>query len=65
VPLATDRGDGLAASTGLSLYDIDQDRIDLLAVGVANIQGRDGVLWWSTGIGDDLEWHALDLRTLG
>jgi hypothetical protein len=35
-----------------------------VAVAAANIQARDGMLWWSTGSGEDLRWHAVDLRTL-
>jgi hypothetical protein len=63
VPLATDRADG-GAGVGLSLYDIDSGRTDLVALDAANIQARNGVLWWSTGAEEELEWHAVDLRTL-
>jgi hypothetical protein len=28
------------------------------------VQGRDGVLWWSTGAGTSLVWHAVDLHGL-
>jgi hypothetical protein len=63
VPLATDRGDG-QAGVGLSLYDLESGRTDLVAVDAANIQARNGMLWWSTGSGPDLVWHAVDLRTL-
>jgi hypothetical protein len=63
VPLATDRGDG-QAGVGLSLYDIESGRTDLVAVDAANIQARNGMLWWSTGSGPELVWHAVDLRTL-
>jgi hypothetical protein len=64
VPLKTDRGAGGPASeAGLSIYDTTTDRTDLVASGVANVQGYGGMLWWSTGTGDDLLWHALDLRT--
>ena len=63
VPLATDRGDG-QPGVGLSLYDIETGRTDLVAVDAANIQARDGILWWSTGTGAELRWHAVDLRTL-
>jgi hypothetical protein len=61
VALKTDIGPG----GGLSLYDIRSGRTDLVAVDVANVQGRDALLWWSTGAGDDLVWNALDLRVLG
>jgi hypothetical protein len=63
VPLATDRGDG-QPGVGLSLYDIETGRTDLVAVDAANIQARNGMLWWSTGTGAELRWHAVDLRTL-
>jgi hypothetical protein len=63
VPLATDRGDG-QPGVGLSLYDIASGRTDLVAVDAANIQARNGLLWWSTGTGAALQWHAVDLRTL-
>jgi hypothetical protein len=63
VPLATDRGDG-QPGVGLSLYDIETGRTDLVAVDAANIQARNGLLWWSTGTGAELRWHAVDLRTL-
>jgi hypothetical protein len=63
VPLATDRGDG-QPGVGLSLYDIETGRTDLVAVDAANIQARNGMLWWSTGVGPELRWHAVDLRTL-
>lgn len=64
VPLKTDRGDnGPVSEVGLSLYDLTLDRTDLIASGVANVQGYNGVLWWSTGAGDQLVWHAVDLRT--
>jgi hypothetical protein len=64
VPLKTDRGEAApVADVGLSLYDITTDRTDLVATGVANVQAHAGLLWWSTGAGDDLVWHAIDLRT--
>jgi hypothetical protein len=63
VPLATDRGDG-QPGVGLSLYDIETGRTELVAVDAANIQSRNGMLWWSTGTGAELRWHAVDLRTL-
>lgn len=62
VPLKTDAGSAFGA--GLSLVDLASGRTDLVATGVANVQGRDGVLWWSTGTGAELIWHAIDLRTL-
>jgi len=65
VPLKTDRGDEASADgAGLSLYDITSGKTDLVATGVANVQARYGVLWWSTGTGDELMWFAIDLRAL-
>jgi hypothetical protein len=61
VPLATDRGDG---GVGLSLYDVETGRTDLVTPQAANVQGRNGILWWSTGAGSTLTWHAVDLRQL-
>jgi hypothetical protein len=61
VPLATDRG---AGGSGLSLFDLTSGRTDLVTPTAANVQGRDGVLWWSTGAGTSLVWHAVDLHGL-
>jgi hypothetical protein len=61
VPLTTDRGEG---GVGLSLYDLNTGRTDLVTPQAANVQGRDGVLWWSTGAGTSLTWHAVDLHAL-
>ncbi len=61
VPLATDRGDG---GVGLSLYDLNTGRTDLVTTQAANVQGRGGVLWWSTGAGINLTWHAIDLHAM-
>jgi hypothetical protein len=61
VPLATDRGDG---GVGLSLYDLETRKTDLVAPQAANVHGRNGVLWWSTGAGATLRWHAVDLRQI-
>jgi len=63
LPLITDRGNG-DGTVGLSLYDIASDRTDLVAVGVSNVQARDGVIWWSTGPAEGVTWYAIDLRTL-
>jgi hypothetical protein len=60
VPLATDRPDGV----GLELYDLTSGHTVLLAEHTGNVAGRGGVLWWSTGLGSALTWHALDLATL-
>jgi hypothetical protein len=61
VPLTTDLADGV----GLSLHDLQTGRTDLVAREAANVQGRGGILWWSTGVGATLVWHALDLTALG
>jgi hypothetical protein len=61
VPLATDRGDG---GVGLSLYDLETGKTELVTPQAANVQGRNGVLWWSTGAGTTLIWHAVDLRQI-
>jgi hypothetical protein len=61
VPLTTDRGSG---GVGLSLYDLTTGRTDLVTAQAANVQGRDGVLWWSSGAGEALVWHAVDLRAI-
>ncbi len=60
IPLITDRNDG----TGLSLYDITSGRTDLVAIDIDNVHASGGILWWTTGDGDDVEWHAIDVRTL-
>jgi hypothetical protein len=64
VPLIVDRGDATRPGTGLGLYDIAADRVELVAEEAADVQGRDGVLWWSVGSGAALAWYALDLRTV-
>jgi hypothetical protein len=46
------------------VYDIERDRLELVTEDAVNVQGRDGVLWWATGSGSGLTWHALDLRTV-
>jgi len=61
VPLATDRGDG---GVGLSIYDVETGKTELVTPQAANVQGRNGVLWWSTGAGTTLIWHAVDLRQI-
>lgn len=60
VPLAVDRADGV----GLSLYDLTTGVSRVVATRAANIAGRGGILWWSTGSGPDLTWHSLDLAAL-
>jgi hypothetical protein len=60
VPLATDRADGV----GLNLYDLTTGTTQLVAPRATNVAGRGTILWWSTGLGADLTWHALDLARL-
>jgi hypothetical protein len=60
VPLATDRTEGV----GLELYDLTTGQTKLVAEHASGVAGRGGVLWWSTGVGSALAWHALDLATL-
>ncbi|MGE5831199.1 MAG: hypothetical protein ACM30G_22965 [Micromonosporaceae bacterium] len=48
----------------LILYDIKTGRLVDIAPSVDVIRARQGVLWWSTGSGSGLIWHALDLRQL-
>jgi hypothetical protein len=64
VPLKTDP-DPTANDVdgGLSLYDMTTGKTELIANQVSNVQAHAGVLWWSSGLGDDLVWHAIDLRT--
>jgi hypothetical protein len=65
VPLATDAGDDPSTvGVGLTLYDVTTGRTDLIAAPVANIGARNGVLWWSTGLGARLAWNSIDLRLL-
>src|SRR5262249_10279139 len=62
IPFKTD-DDGADTAPGLSVYDITTGQTQLLASDVTDAQGYDGMLWWSTGTGTTLFWHALDLRT--
>ena len=57
VPLKTDV---TGAADGLSLYDLDNGRTSLVAIGVANVRAAGSILWWSTGSGDSVTWSALD-----
>ena len=58
VPLKTDV---TGAADGLSLYDLDNGKTSLVAIGVGNVQAAGALLWWSTGSGDSVTWSALDL----
>ncbi len=60
IPLATNRADGV----GLSVYDLTTGQIQLIAPRGASVGGRGSILWWSTGVGAGLIWHALDLSRL-
>lgn len=60
VPLAVDRGDGV----GLALHDLVTEQTRVIAAQATNVAGRGGVLWWSSGAGATLTWHALDLTGL-
>jgi hypothetical protein len=46
------------------MYDIKANRSVVLAEGVATVQARGPMVWWSTGEEEAVTWYALDLRTL-
>jgi hypothetical protein len=46
------------------LYDIVTKRLIVFGDGAEQITARDGYLWWSTGGGDYVTWHVLDLHAL-
>jgi hypothetical protein len=48
----------------LMLFDVVSGRSAVLATGVATVQARGSVVWWSTGEAEAVEWFALDLRSL-
>jgi hypothetical protein len=48
----------------LMLFDVPSGRSAVLADGVATVQARGSIVWWSTGSDDAVEWFALDLRPL-
>ena len=48
----------------LMLFDVTSGRSAVLASGVATVQARGSVVWWSTGTEEAVEWFALDLRPL-
>ncbi|NUT36121.1 MAG: hypothetical protein HOV79_23945 [Hamadaea sp.] len=58
------RGTSALSSQQVLLYDVEEQRMIALADGAGQILGRDGYAWWSTGTGDYVAWHALELRTL-
>jgi hypothetical protein len=59
-------GDAPAPAGNLKvlLFDAGADRTVVLASGVATVQARGPVVWWSTGDNEATTLHALDLRTL-
>lgn len=59
---ATPTGTGVLK---LLLFDVPAGRSAVLAAGVATVQARGPIVWWSTGSDEAVEWYALDLRTLG
>jgi hypothetical protein len=59
----TTAGDG-PATLALVLFDLPAGRAVPLARGVATVQARGPVVWWSTGSEEADEWFALDLRQL-
>ena len=59
----TAAGDG-PATLALVLFDLPANRAVPLARGVATVQARGPVVWWSTGSEEAVEWFALDLRQL-
>jgi len=48
----------------LMLFDVPSGRSTVLAAGVATVQARGAIVWWSTGEQEAVEWFTLDLRTL-
>ncbi|NUR71816.1 MAG: hypothetical protein HOU81_13415 [Hamadaea sp.] len=46
------------------LYDVRERRTINLSDGAGQIMGRNGFVWWGSGMGDDVTWHVLDLHTL-
>jgi hypothetical protein len=59
-----DAGGAALSSLKLMLFDVRAKRLVVLATGVATVQARGPVVWWSTGDGAAVVWSALDLRTL-
>lgn len=53
-----------ASSQRLMMYDLKDSRLIRVADGVATVNARGGVVWWSTGDNEAIRWHALDLRDL-
>lgn len=59
-------GHGVSALSAqqVLLYDIAGQRIVQVADGAGQIMGRGGFVWWSSGTGDLVSWHVLDLGAL-
>jgi hypothetical protein len=57
-------GDPDLTTLQVLLYDIATGRLTLVADAADQITGRDGYLWWSSGGGDYVTWHMLDLHAL-
>jgi hypothetical protein len=50
----------------LFLHDLTTGREVLLdAAATGTVSSRDGILWWSVGDNETLDWRVLDLRQLG
>lgn len=55
---------GSGSTEQLYLYDLDRERLTAVTADAGQIGGRQGFVWWSTGTGASLMWHALDLGRL-
>jgi hypothetical protein len=51
-------------SLRLFAYDLPTGRTIALAGDVGVVTARGGLVWWSTGSPDPVDWHVLDLRQL-
>lgn len=54
----------LTGNAKLLCYDISTQRTVDISPDAGNVGYRNGVLWWSTGLRDDIVWHSIDLRTV-
>jgi hypothetical protein len=64
VLLTTVSSNAVTTVSRLTLYDITHRRGVLIEPAATNAGARGDFLWWSTGDGETLAWHGLDLRTL-
>jgi hypothetical protein len=62
--LTADGDTEASSSLKVMLYDLTTKRLVVLAAGVATVQARGPVVWWSTGSDEAVAWYSLDLRTL-